>query len=146
MGADGLATGELREGQAMGPVLDLKDTGGRERLGLSTGGEPDPAPSAAERAADRAIIKSGLDYCASHGITSIHNMDGNFYQLELLSEIEAEGGLSARVEMPFHFKNFMALDDARKGLAMMHRRYPGDMLHSGRVKVFMTGCSIHGRR
>ncbi len=138
MGDDGLAMGELREGEAMGPVLDLKHTGGRERLGLSTGGEPDPAPSAAERAGDRAIIKSGLDYCASHGITSIHNMDGNFYQLELLSEIEAGGGLNARVEIPFHFKNFMPLADLEKA-SEMHRRYASDMLHSGRVKVFMDG-------
>lgn len=138
MGADGLATGELREGEAMGPVLDLKDGGGRERLGLSTGGEPDPAPSPAEKAGDRAIIKSGLDYCASHGITSIHNMDGNFYQLELLSEIEAEGGLNARVEIPFHFKNFMGIEALEKASAM-HRRYQSDMLHSGRVKVFVDG-------
>lgn len=138
MGADGLASGELREGEAMAPVLDLADTGGRERLGLSTGGEPDPAPSAAERAHDRSVMKEGLDYCASHGITSIHNMDGNLYQLELLSEIEAEGGLNARVEIPFHFKNFMGLDMLEKASAM-HARYASDRLHSGRVKMFMDG-------
>jgi len=45
MGDDGLASGELREGEAMAPVLDLSDTGGRERLGLSTGGEPATGPS-----------------------------------------------------------------------------------------------------
>ena len=138
MGEDGLASGELREGEAMAPVFDLADTGGRERLGLSTGGEPDPAPSAAERAHDRAVIKDGLDYCASHGITSIHNMDGNLYQLELLSEIEAEGGLNVRVEIPFHFKNFMGAEMLEKASAM-HRRYASDKLHSGRVKMFMDG-------
>jgi hypothetical protein len=138
MGEDGLATGELRESEAMAPVLDLKDTGGRERLGLSTGGEPDPAPTPGERAGDRALMKEGLDYSASHGITSIHNMDGNFYQLELLSEIEAEGGLTARVQIPFHFKNFMSLDRLEQA-SEMHRRYASDRLHSGRVKVFVDG-------
>lgn len=138
MGEDGLASGELREGDAMAPVLDLADTGGRERLGLSTGGEPDPAPSAAERAHDRSVMKDGLDYCARHGITSIHNMDGNLYQLELLSEIEAADGLNVRVEIPFHFKNFMGLAMLEKA-SDMHRRYASDMLHSGRVKMFMDG-------
>ncbi|TJW41620.1 MAG: amidohydrolase, partial [Mesorhizobium sp.] len=92
MGDDGLAAGELREGEAFGPVLDLAGES-RVRLGLATGGEPDPMPTAAERAADRDIMRRGLAWCARHGITSIQNMDGNFYQLELLAEIETEEGL-----------------------------------------------------
>src|SRR5436189_3634 len=83
--ADGLAMGELREGGAIDPVRALGD-GGRERLGLETGGEPPVSPTASERAADRDIIKRGLAHCARHGITSFHNMDGNFYQLDLLDE------------------------------------------------------------
>ena len=97
MGADGLANGELREGGAFSPVLDLADGGGRERLGLSTGGEPDPAPTAGERRHDREVLKRGLRHLASHGITSFHNMDGNLYQLELLSEIDDAGELPARL-------------------------------------------------
>src|SRR5262249_41195321 len=92
MGADGLAEGELREGEAFGPLLQAAGAN-RPRLGLATGGEPDPMPTAEERASDRAIMKRGLEWCARHGITSFHNMDGNFYQLELLSEIEAKGEL-----------------------------------------------------
>jgi len=84
------------------------------------------------------VMKDGLDYCARHGITSIHNMDGNLYQLELLSEIEAADGLNVRVEIPFHFKNFMGLAMLEKA-SDMHRRYASDMLHSGRVKMFMDG-------
>ena len=41
MGADGLAEGELREGEAFGPLLELAGES-RVRLGLATGGEPDP--------------------------------------------------------------------------------------------------------
>ena len=137
MGEDGLATGELREGEAFGPVLALAGEE-RVRLGLSTGGEPDPAPSAAERAADRDIMRRGLAWCAKHGITSIQNMDGNLYQLELLSEIDAEEGLPCRVRIPFHFKNFMDLSMLDKASAMAER-YRSERLASGTVKVFYDG-------
>ena len=64
-----------------------------------------------ERARDIAVIRKGLDYCAAHGITSVQNMDGSLYQLEMLEEIEREGGLPVRMRMPFHMKNFMPLSD-----------------------------------
>jgi predicted amidohydrolase YtcJ len=137
MGEDGLAAGELREGEAFGPVLDLAGES-RVRLGLSTGGEPDPMPSAAERAADRDIMRRGLAWCTRHGITSIQNMDGNLYQLELLSEIEAEEGLPCRVKIPFHYKNFMTLDMLEKA-SVMAERYDSEWLSSGLVKVFYDG-------
>ncbi|MBZ9809890.1 amidohydrolase [Mesorhizobium sp. BR1-1-9] len=137
MGDDGLANGELREGEAFGPVLDLAGEG-RVRLGLATGGEPDPMPSAEERAADRDIMRRGLAWCARHGITSIQNMDGNLYQLELLAEIEAEEGLPCRVQIPFHYKNFMKLDMLDKASAMAER-YNSEWLSSGMVKVFYDG-------
>jgi len=137
MGEDGLATGELREGEAFGPVLALAGEE-RVRLGLSTGGEPDPTPSPAERAADRDIMRRGLAWCAKHGITSIQNMDGNLYQLELLSEIAAEEGLPCRVRVPFHFKNFMDLSMLDKA-SMMAERYRSGWLASGTVKVFYDG-------
>jgi predicted amidohydrolase YtcJ len=137
MGDDGLAAGELREGEAFGPVLDLAGES-RVRLGLSTGGEPDPMPTPAERAADRDIMRRGLAWCARHGITSIQNMDGNLYQLELLAEIEAEEGLPCRVQIPFHYKNFMTLDMLEKA-SEMARRYDSEWLSSGMVKVFYDG-------
>lgn len=137
MGEDGLAAGELREGEAFGPVLDLAGES-RVRLGLSTGGEPNPMPSAQERAADRDIMRRGLAWCARHGITSIQNMDGNLYQLELLSEIEAEEGLPCRVKIPFHYKNFMTLDMLEKA-SVMAERYDSEWLSSGMVKVFYDG-------
>ena len=137
MGSDGLASGELREIDAFSPLLRLAGLG-RESAGLVTGGEPEPAPTAAERAADRALLKRGLAWCARHGITSIHNMDGNLYTLALLQEIEEEDALICRVRVPFHMKSFMPLAALDKARAMAGR-YRSDTLSSGFVKVFYDG-------
>lgn len=75
-GPDGLAAGELREPAAFNPVLDLSGKA-RASLGLSTGGEPDPAPSPQERAMDRDMLARAAAHLAAQGITSAINMDGN---------------------------------------------------------------------
>jgi hypothetical protein len=138
MGDDGLASGELKEAAAFSPVLALTPTGGRDWLGMTTGEDPSPAPTAAQRATDAALLRKGLKYCASLGITSIHNMDGNWYQLGLLDGLRQTGALTARVEVPFHQKN--TFDVARVDEAVeMREKYRNDMLHSGRVKIFMDG-------
>jgi hypothetical protein len=136
MGADGLAAGELREGEAFGPVLDHYGAN-RTRLGLE-GAEPNPYPSAEELAADRDLMHRGLEWCAKHGITSIQNMDGNLYQLELLAGLEKEGRLLCRTKIPFHFKNFMKLDMLEKA-SRMAATYKSEWLSSGMVKVFYDG-------
>ncbi|AZO02833.1 MULTISPECIES: amidohydrolase [unclassified Mesorhizobium] len=136
MGADGLAAGELRESEAFGPVLDHYGAN-RARLGLE-GVEPDPHPSPSELAADRDLMHRGLEWCAKQGITSIQNMDGNFYQLELLADLEKEGRLLCRTKIPFHFKNFMKLDMLEKA-SRMAATYKSEWLSSGMVKVFYDG-------
>ena len=138
MGKDGLAAGELREPAAYSPVLALTATGGREMLGLTTGENPVPPATLAQRAMDQKFMKQGLDYCASLGITSIHNMDGNWYQLELLKALQDRNELIARVEVPFHHKNYFESSRVDEAVEM-RERYQGDMLHSGRVKIFMDG-------
>jgi predicted amidohydrolase YtcJ len=138
MGRDGFATGELREPAAYSPVLSLTETGGREMLGMTTGENPNPPATAAERLMDQRFMKKGLDYCASLGITSIHNMDGNWYQLELLRALQDNNELIARVEVPFHQKNFFETSRVDEAVEM-REAYQGDMLHSGRVKIFMDG-------
>lgn len=138
MGADGLAAGELRENEAFDPVLLLGSAGTRFRIGLSTGGEPDPAPTPAERAFDLGVMRKGLAHAARHGLTSLQNMDGNLYQLELLGELERAGELTARARVPFHMKNFMPLEELERA-EEMRRRFHSPMLASGFVKLFVDG-------
>jgi predicted amidohydrolase YtcJ len=142
MGPDGLATGELRETEAMSPVLHLGGPN-RSHLGIETGGEPDPAPTAAEWEADKAIMRRGLVHAAKHGITSFHNMDGNFYQLQLMKALEEDGTITVRGQVPYHFKKPMTLADLEKA-SEMAERYNTDWVSSGLVKVFMDGVLESG--
>ncbi len=142
MGEDGLATGELREFDAFEPIRTLA---GEERvnLGISTGLEPDLPPTPAERARDCEILARGLEHCARHGITSMVNMDGNRYTLELLAELHDEGRLNARVRVPFHYRAFRQLSDLEEASALA-RDYRDDWLNSGFVKLFMDGVIDSG--
>ncbi len=137
MGPDGTATGELREFEAFGPILEL---GGAAhlQLGIATGGEPAPWPDAAQRARDKDIVAAGLAHCAAQGITSMVNMDGNRYTCVLLAEMEAEGRLTARVKVPFHFKPHMDLAELDRASAMA-AEFAGEWVSSGFVKMFMDG-------
>lgn len=137
MAADGTAAGELREFEAFGPVLAL---GGEAhlQLGIATGGEPEPWPDAAMRAADKDKVAAGLAHCAAHGITTMVNMDGNRYTCALLAEMEAEGRLTARVRVPFHMKPHMEMADLDRASAM-DAEYRSDWVRSGFVKMFMDG-------
>jgi len=142
MGADGLASGELREPPAYEPVTDLSGEA-RSTLGLRTGGEPEGEPIAEERAIDLAMMRRALDHLARHGVTTAINMDGNRYTLELLTQIRAEGALSARVKVAYHFKPFMPLDALEKASSEA-RDWSDDWLTSGLVKMFMDGVIDSG--
>lgn len=137
LGADGLATGELRETNAISPVARLASTGGREGLGIATGGDPENV-TAEQRATDRAILKRGLQHCAAEGLTSLQNFDGNRYQLEIMADLERSGELPVRIRLPFHMKNFMALDRLETALDF-RRDFASDMVRGDFVKVFMDG-------
>lgn len=143
MGEDGLASGELRESNAIRPVSAFGETGGREMLGVGTGGDPEHV-TAEERAGDIEVIKRGLAYVASLGITSLQNMDGSLYQLEMLDEIERTVGLPVRVRMPFHMKNFMPLSDLKTKAAAWRERFDTDRLRCDFVKLFMDGVTESG--
>ena len=86
--------GELREVEAFGPMLDAC-----RRIAPAWASRPAASPIPCRRrgaGTGSRRHQRGLDWCARHGITSIHNMDGNLYKLELLSEIEDEGNLICR--------------------------------------------------
>ena len=133
---DGKATGELREFAAKEFVLNRLTPPGRDNLGLA-GSEPEN-PTSAEQAHDKAMIKKGIDYCASLGITTIQNMDGNFYQCQLLRQLEQDGDLNCRMEVPYHFLPTEPVENLEYATRMAET-YKSDMLWSGRVKMFMDG-------
>lgn len=136
MAPDGTAAGELREHLASFPVMKLRSSGGRENLGMD-GTEPAHV-TPAERDFDIGVLNDGLKLCASYGFTALHNMDGNRYQLDLLSEIERRGELLCRTEVPFHLtpeKPVSALEEASAWI----QAYATDRLKSRRVKMFMDG-------
>lgn len=137
MGDDGLATGELREFEAFAPIIALAGET-RINLGIATGMEPATPPTPAERAADKAAFLAGLKHCAAHGITSMVNMDGNRYTLDILREMQADGDLLARVKVPFHLKPQMPLSELDRASAMT-RDFNDDWLSCGFVKMFMDG-------
>lgn len=138
IGPDGIATGQLFEVGAFAPLLKLTASGGREVAGYEFGKDPVPPPTRAQRETDKSLIEAALKLGASKGITGLHNMDGNVYQLELLSELEAEGRLTARVEIPLHFKNFDSPDRLQEA-SDMRSRFSGEMVWCNRIKMFMDG-------
>ncbi len=143
MAGDGTATGELREPDAFRHVVALTATQGRDSLGFTTARNPDPPATPAQRASDIATLKQGTDYCASLGITSMHNMDGNLYQCELLQEMDESGNLICRIEVPFHYKNDKQISDLEEA-EYMRRTWATDRLWCNRVKLFMDGVLDSG--
>ncbi len=144
MGADGLASGELLEPGAYSPILDMTRHGGREMLGLTTGRDPKPSATPEERAMDKDVIARGLAHCAEQGITGLHLMDGNVYQLELLSELEAEGRLPCRCNVPFHMKGTDPLNRIAEEAPAMRARFQGDKVRMSHVKMFIDGVIESG--
>ncbi|MBL8583283.1 MAG: amidohydrolase [Rhizobiaceae bacterium] len=138
IGPDGLAGGELREFGAFERLVEMTACGGRDMLGLSTGRDPAVPPMDAERAADRDVLRKGLAYCASLGITSFHNMDGNRYQLELLDDIDRAEGLPVRARMCFRMLPGMPLSDFAEAVEQ-RRRWSSSRLTMDFVKMFMDG-------
>jgi len=144
MGDDGLASGELLEPGAYSPVLALTRHGGREMLGLTTGKDPVPPATPAQRAMDKDVIARGLAHCAAQGITELHLMDGNPYQLDLLAELEAEGRLLCRCAVPFHMKGTDPLERMTVEAPAMRDRLRTDMVRCSHLKMFIDGVIESG--
>jgi len=144
MGGDGLATGELLEPGAYSPVLALTRHGGRDMMGLTTGKDPVPPATPTQREMDKDVIERGLHHCAAQGITGLHLMDGNPYQLELLAELEAEGRLIIRCTVPFHMKGTDPLERLTREAPAMRDRVRTEMVRCGHVKMFIDGVIESG--
>ncbi|MFX0543482.1 amidohydrolase [Roseovarius sp. S4756] len=133
MGDDGLATGELREFEAMSLIQKLSKLKGRESLD-NKGLEAVPEDA---RTHDRALIRQAGEYCAQHGITTAVNMDGNPYQAGLIRDLALAGLMPVRVSLPLKLDE----NDGAKGVAridLFGDEVP-DWLHFKRIKVFLDG-------
>ncbi|WP_415183826.1 amidohydrolase [Phaeovulum sp.] len=133
LGADGLATGELREFEAMNRVKRLSRLKGRDGLEY-----PGLAPvSEEDRAHDRALIRLAGDYCARHGITTAVNMDGNPHQAGLMRDLAQKGEMAVRVSLPL----CLVESHGPEGVARIEAfgdEVPG-WLGFGRIKLFLDG-------
>lgn len=118
MDADGLASGELREFEAIQLVYQLV-----------------PELTAAQK---RHYLREGVRLANSYGITSIHNMNGNFAEAQLYSELAAAQELSLRIYMPYSFAPDSPLAALEEALAMK-QEYQTDFLKAGALKLFMDG-------
>jgi hypothetical protein len=134
----------LLEPGAYGPILALTRHGGREMMGLTTGKDPVPAPTPAQRAMDKDVIARGLAHCAAQGITELHLMDGNPYQLDLLAELEAEGRLLCRCAVPFHMKGTDPLERMTAEAPAMRDRVRTEMVRCTHLKMFIDGVIESG--
>jgi predicted amidohydrolase YtcJ len=136
VGADGLASGELIEFEAMSLVRRLARSGGRESLGL-TGEEPSGLTLQHWRD-DLQCLRDAMDYCLSHGITAVTNMDGNLYQADLLEELADAGHLPIRVSLPMTITPGQS-PERRAALIARAQSAPRGNLRFGRIKMFMDG-------
>lgn len=117
-GADGLASGELREPGAYAAIQDLI-----------------PPPDAAQK---HAALRRGLAQAASLGITSVHNMDGGGDQMALYAALEELGELTLRVYVPFEVRPETRASDLREAAAL-RQAYQSHRVRAGSVKFFMDG-------
>ena len=114
---DGVATGELREPDAMKAVLDII-----------------PPP-------DEKFIREQLKTAAQGfnktGITSIHNMNGDMKDLLVYAAAEDAGELNLRVYVPFEVKPEAVEADLSEAVEMA--KIQSEFVRGGAVKFFMDG-------
>ncbi len=113
----GMATGELREPDAINPVTRLI-----------------PQPDAARK---RELLKLGIRQINAAGVTSIHNMNGNMEDLITYAALEDSGEMSLRIYVPYSIRPHTTEDMLVEATAM--REIHGEYVRGGAVKFFMDG-------
>jgi len=113
----GLATGELREGDAMSTVMDLV-----------------PKPDAHRK---RELLKLAIQEFNKTGITSVHNMNGDMDELMAYAALEDTGEMSLRVYVPYHVKPETTEEMLSEAVEMAKVRM--DYVRGGAAKFFMDG-------
>jgi len=113
----GMATGELREWDAIGTVMDVV-----------------PKPNEAQK---RKLLKRAMAQIVATGVTSVHNMNGDPEEMLTYAALEDSGDMILRVYVPYTVKPETTkelLDEAVK-MAQMG----GEYARGGAVKFFMDG-------
>lgn len=113
----GLASGELRESDAMRAVLDLVT-------------EPD-----ANRKREMLIL--AIREFNKTGITSVHNMNGDMEELMAYAALEDAGEMNMRVYVPYHIKPETTEDMLDEAAVMA--KVQMDYVRGGAAKFFMDG-------
>ena len=119
LGDDGLATGELREFEAMRYVDDL-------------------IPEASDGEKLR-LLEQGLKLAHAYGLTSVHNMNGDLGEFALYRTLDARGALSLRVYMPYRLHPHEPLSAIEDKAVALRDAYKSDFLRAGALKLFMDG-------
>ncbi|NKQ36018.1 MAG: amidohydrolase [Chloroflexi bacterium] len=119
LGPDGLATGELREEAAYGRLLHTIPEPGDNRK--------------------RELLKNGLAYLASLGVTSVHNMNGDAAKAALYAALEDLGELSLRVYVPYSIRPETPLSAIAAEAVPLRQQFQSEMVRAGAVKFFMDG-------
>lgn len=114
---DGLATGELREGDAMSTVHDLVP-------------EPDEARK-------RELLKLAMKQITATGVTSVHNMNGDMKEMMTYAAVEDAGEMLLRVYVPFWVKPEATEEMLAEAAEMA--KVQGELARGGAVKFFMDG-------
>ena len=114
---DGIAAGELREGDAMRLVMDLV-----------------PQPDAARK---RELLKLAIQAFNKTGITSVHNMNGDMEELMAYAALEDAGEMNMRVYVPYHVKPEATEEMLAEAAEMAKVKM--DYVRGGAAKFFMDG-------
>ena len=115
---NGLATGELREGDAMNAVMDLA-----------------PLPDANRK---RELLKLAIKEFNKTGITSVHNMNGDMEELMAYAALEDTGEMNMRIYVPYHVKPEATEEMLAEAVEMA--KVQMDYVRGGAVKI------LHGWR
>ena len=114
---NGLAAGELREGDAMRAVMDLV-----------------PLPDDNRK---RELLKLAIREFNKTGITSVHNMNGDMEELMAYAALEDAGEMNMRVYVPYHVKPETKEEELREAAEMA--KVQMDYVRGGAAKFFMDG-------
>jgi len=114
---NGIATGELREEDAMDTVRNLI-----------------PKPDMNRK---RELLKLGIQEINQTGITSVHNMNGDMEELMTFAALEDSGEMNLRVYVPYEVKPDATETMLKEAGEMAQVQM--DYVRGGAVKFFMDG-------